>query len=175
MRVFEEKQGFNQWWIQIINLGLLGLLFYFIYKWYVVGEKVDKVPANDYWGQVLVIALLLLSMGLIYIFRLTTIVDDRGISYQFFPFHRNLKLKPWSTMDKCYTRKYNPLSEYGGWGYKLGTNGKAFNVKGNQGIQIKFKNGKKLLLGTQKPEEAQMVIDRYFKKYNERGQHSKGD
>ena len=39
--------------------------------------------------------------------------------------------------------------------------GKALNIKGNIGIQIIFKNGKKLLLGTQKQNEAKMVIETY--------------
>ena len=48
----------------------------------------------------------------------------------------------------------------------MGSNGNTINVMENKGIQLKFKNGKKLLIGTQKPEDAQIVINRYFK--NER-------
>ena len=59
MRIFEEKQWFNQWWVHAINLSLLGALFYFLYKWYIAGEHVDKVSATDYSGQALVIACLL--------------------------------------------------------------------------------------------------------------------
>jgi hypothetical protein len=165
MRVFEEKQWFNQWWMQMINLGLLGLLYYFLYQWYVVGVNVDKVAANDYAGQVLVIVLLLFSIGLIYIFRLRTTIDERGIHYRFLPFHKTTKTISWKDLEDCEVRKYSPLSEYGGWGYKLhfGGNG-ALNVKGNMGIQLKLKSGKQLLIGTQKPEEAQLVINRYYKK-----------
>ncbi len=164
MRVFEEKQWFNQWWMQAINLSLLGLLFYFLYQWYVVGENVDKVSANDYSGQALVIVLLLLSIGLIYLFRLKTIIDERGIHYKFIPFHKKIKTIIWEDLEICEVRKYNPLSEYGGWGYKLHFGGEgALNVRGNMGIQLKLKSGKKILLGTQKPEDAQLVIKRYFK------------
>ena len=38
--------------------------------------------------------------------------------------------------------------------------GKAFNIKGNMGLQLQFKDGKKLLIGTQKEEEIkQFLID----------------
>jgi hypothetical protein len=60
-------------------------------------------------------------------------------------------------------RKYNPLTEYGGWGYRTGFGKKsgAMNVKGNIGIQIELSNGKKLLLGTQKKTEANKVLETY--------------
>jgi hypothetical protein len=113
----------------------------------------------------LVIVLLLFSIGLIYIFRLRTTIDERGIHYRFLPFHKTTKTISWKDLEDCEVRKYSPLSEYGGWGYKLhfGGNG-ALNVKGNMGIQLKLKSGKQLLIGTQKPEEAQLVINRYYKK-----------
>jgi len=167
MRIFEEKQWFNQWWVHAINLSLLGALFYFLYKWYIAGEHVDKVSATDYSGQALVIALVLLSIGLLYIFKLKTTIDEKGIHYRFIPFHRKIKTISWQDLEICEVRKYNPLSEYGGWGYKFNFSGEgALNVRGNMGIQLKLKSGKKLLIGTQKPKDAQLVIDRYFK--NER-------
>jgi TATA-box binding protein (TBP) (component of TFIID and TFIIIB) len=36
--------------------------------------------------------------------------------------------------------------------------GKAYNVSGNQGVQLFFTNGKKLLIGTQKPEEITAIL-----------------
>jgi hypothetical protein len=50
--------------------------------------------------------------------------------------------------------------EYGGWGYRVGgkKSGIAFNVSGNMGVQIELKNGKKILLGTRKPKEAEEAL-----------------
>ena len=167
MRVFEEKQWFNQWWMLLINIGLLGFLLFCFYKWFVAGKNVDKVAADDLTGQLIVILCLVPVIALFYFLKLKTVIDERGISYQFFPIHKNAKLITWGDLEECYTREYKPIAEYGGWGYKFGAGGaKALNVKGNKGIQLKFKSGKKLLIGTQKPEDAQVVINRYFK--NER-------
>ncbi|MHC4187375.1 MAG: hypothetical protein ACYSRQ_04200 [Planctomycetota bacterium] len=57
-------------------------------------------------------------------------------------------------LKECYIRTYRPIKEYGGWGirYGFGESGKAYNVKGNQGLQLVFENGKRLLIGTQKPK-----------------------
>jgi len=167
MRVLQEKQWFNQWWLQLINFGILGFLCYTCYRWFILKKASGNVDVNDTTGQFVVIITLLIVFGIIYLFKLKTVIDERGIHYQFFPFHRNMKIIAWNEVENCYTRKYRPISEFGGWGYKFGMGGtKALNVKGNKGIQLNLKNGKKLLIGTQRPEEAQMVIDKYFK--NER-------
>ena len=50
--------------------------------------------------------------------------------------------------------------EYGGWGLRYGFFGKgrALNVSGNTGLQIEFNNGKRLLIGTNKPRELKEVL-----------------
>ncbi len=168
MRVFNETQRFTQWWVHLMNLSLLVLLIYLVYNWYILKEAVGNVSAQDSTGQLVVIIVLLLSMALIYMFRLITTIDEIGIHYQFLPINMSKKTIRWSTLKNCYVRTYNPIKEYGGWGYRMSFGkGRALNVKGNKGIQLEFDNGKKLLIGTQKEEDAQKVIERYFKTYDE--------
>ncbi len=52
--------------------------------------------------------------------------------------------------------KFRPILDYGGWGIKHN----AYTVKGNLGIQIYFSNSK-LLIGTQKEQEAKQVLATY--------------
>ncbi|MBJ2175825.1 hypothetical protein JBL43_16340 [Aureibaculum sp. A20] len=73
----------------------------------------------------------------------------------------------WNDISKVYVRKYNAITEYGGWGFRgyiFKTGGKAFNVMGNKGIQIVLKNGKKMLIGTQKEVEAERILNVYKSK-----------
>ena len=42
--------------------------------------------------------------------------------------------------------------EYGGWGIKGKRHKKAYTVSGNYGIQFLLKNGKMIMIGTQKPK-----------------------
>ena len=165
MREFKEKQWFNQWWMQLINLSIVGLLGYFCYQWFILEKSVDKVSATDSAGQLITIIVLVLSFGLIYIFRLTTRIDENGIHYKFFPFHFSEKSISWYDVDKCYVRKYQPISEFGGWGIKPipGGASKAYSTRGNMGIQCELKNGKKILFGTQKPDDAQQALNKFFK------------
>jgi hypothetical protein len=46
------------------------------------------------------------------------------------------------------------------WGEK----GKSVTISGDIGIQLKLKNGKLLLIGTQKKSEASKVLENYQKK-----------
>jgi hypothetical protein len=49
-------------------------------------------------------------------------------------------------------RKYRPVLEYGGWGYRIFGNKRAFNISGDMGLQLEFTDKSKLLIGTSQPE-----------------------
>lgn len=168
MRVFSEVQRFNQWWLQLINLSLLIFLLYALYQWFFAKEAVGNVMANDATGQLVVLFSVVVTPLLLFFMKLESTIDEVGIHYQFLPFHFSIKTIRWSEIARCYTRKYNPIQEFRGWGIRgsFGKN-KAYNVKGNKGIQIVLKTGTKVLIGTQKNTESQQVIDRYFKPHNE--------
>tara|TARA_R100000935_G_scaffold39665_1_gene61107 strand:+ start:9548 stop:10060 length:513 start_codon:yes stop_codon:yes gene_type:complete len=164
MRVFSETQRFDQWWVLALIYGiflasLIGLIL-----------GVSKIT-NDNFSDFLIervppfIIMAFISVGF-FILRLKTNIDKEGVYYGFWPFQKNLKLASWTEIDSVFIRKYKPLREFGGWGYRysMNGNGKVYNVKGNMGIQIVFKDGKKTLIGTQKPEEAKQVIATYISK-----------
>ena len=164
MRVFSETQRFNQWWLLLILFLPVLFLLYSLYQWYFTNEAVGNVGPNDAVGQLIVIVSVLPILLLFYLFRLQTEIDESGIQYQFLPLHSSAKKIAWMDIENCYVRTYKPILEYGGWGFKTSLgNGRAFNVKGNKGIQIELKSGKKLLIGTQKPEQAKNVIALYLK------------
>lgn len=97
--------------------------------------------------------------------RLDTRIDEKGIYTYFRPFGFTSKYFAWNDISQCYIRKYSPLKEYGGWGLRgLGSKSKAYNIAGNHGIQITTKKGKKFLIGTQEPENAQNTINKFFRK-----------
>lgn len=168
MRIFNETQRFTQWWLQLMNLAIFSFTIFLGYKWFVLNEGFSNVSAENRGEQIFVILIMLSVLFLIYMLKLKTTIDEIGIHYQFVPFNSKKKTIRWGELEKCYVRTYSPLKEYGGWGYRMSFgNGKALNIRGNKGIQIEFKTGKKLLLGTQKKEDAQKVIERYFKTNDE--------
>lgn len=87
------------------------------------------------------------------ILKLEVSIDNKSIRYKFFPFHLSWQSIEWADITEAEVRKYKPISEYGGWGLRLGWKGKAYTVSGNKGLQLYMKTGKKILFGTSRPEE----------------------
>lgn len=48
----------------------------------------------------------------------------------------------------------------GGWGVHLGLAGMTYNVSGNEGVRFRLKNGARVLVGTQRPDEFIAAIAR---------------
>lgn len=161
MRIFKEEQRFNQVWLILLMLVSAIVPISIYVKEYT--ENPDGFSSLELIG---LIFLILFASSFIFFFKLTTRIDEKGIHYQFFPFHWSLKIIKWNEINNAYVRTYDPLGEYGGWGLKGGllwnkAKGKAINVSGDIGIQLILKNGKKLLIGTQKQEEAKNIIATY--------------
>jgi|TARA_R110002110_G_scaffold2307_13_gene10635 hypothetical protein len=164
MKVFIETQRFDQWWFRLIILLIAIISIGTIAKSY---QNVQSEPVPFWISLIAGLCTLIIILSVGFLIKLETKIDELGIHYGFWPFYSKLKLIPWSDIEKCTIRKYNPLVEYGGWGYRMGffqQRGSAMNVKGNIGIQIVFKNGKHLLIGTQKKEDAEKVIKTYTHK-----------
>lgn len=89
--------------------------------------------------------------------KLETKIDQKGISYKFFPF-TGTKNITWDKVKSAEIREYNSLMEFGGYGIRLGSKGTAYNVAGNMGLQVEMKTGKRILFGTQKEEELAKLL-----------------
>lgn len=166
MKIFKEEQRFTQLWLIVLIVVSLSIAVVTITKAYI--ENPNNFSTTDLIG---ISTTILLASSLIFFLKLSTRIDEKGIHYKFFPFHRNYKIINWNEIEKVYVRTYSPLTEYGGWGYRssfLGnkSKGTALNVSGDIGIQLILKNGKKLLIGTQKQNDAKRVIATYKSKIN---------
>ena len=159
MKVFKEEQRFRQVWLMVILGFSLLVPVGLIIKEYIKDNT--SMTTNEFLGSLIGI---IASVLLIFIFKLSTRIDEKGIHYQFFPFHFSMKTLLWSEITKAEVRTYDPIGEYGGWGLRYSFNkkkGNAVNVSGDIGIQLTLKNGKKLLIGTQKKEAVSRVLKTY--------------
>jgi len=97
-----------------------------------------------------------ICMGIIILFaklKLITSVNSQGIFVQVKSFHRQPIFFDFRDIKEYATRTYRPIIEYGGWGIKRGIGRLAYNVSGKQGLQLVLTDGRKILIGTQKPEQ----------------------
>jgi hypothetical protein len=157
--LFEEKQHFRQVWLWFILIVINGSVIYGVVKRLTVGQLFEE-GYTDRTGLILTTVLTMAITILFFNLRLETIIKSDGIYVRFFPFHLTFRRYGWDSISKAFVRQYNPLGEYGGWGIRAGLFGKgrAFNVSGDKGIQLIFNNGSRLLIGTNKPEEATAVL-----------------
>ena len=167
MKVFKEIQRFNQWWLIALFVLVYAKIGYDLLLLFKDNTEVntDGLAQSIFPGVILVLVTIL-----IFSITLETRIDEKGVSYKFYPFHFKAKNIPWIRLEECSVRKYSPILEYGGWGYRgvlksqlfgFGKNGRAYNVRGNIGIQMILKDGSKILLGTQKMQQAKDVIRNY--------------
>jgi|SRR5690625_177274 len=158
--LFYERQRFRQWWVWTLLL-----IFIIINSIYLVTTFTDGFLPKNNAGLAIATTVILLVILLIFFSHLDTKIKSDGIHIRFYPFHLKWRNYPWNKLKRVYVRRYAPLTEYGGWGVRLGMSmrrGRAFNVSGNKGIQLIFKNDKKLLIGTQKPEKVKEILSQYF-------------
>jgi hypothetical protein len=153
--LFEGQQQFRQVWIWGLLAGVF-LLVVGSFTWGVISEP-EKV-AGGVW--ILPAAIFLSIYGgvalLLWFMRLTVRVDHHHLHVRFFPLlTKNIPLEE---IEQAEARTYRPILEYGGWGLRYGWKGTAYNVSGNRGVQLVLRNGKRILIGSQRAEELAAAI-----------------
>lgn len=90
---------------------------------------------------------------------LLTYVDGSGIYVRFIPLQRRYKFFAWDDVEKMYFRKFRLFSEFGlgGLTSSLNPDG-SYTMSGNIGIQLILKNGRKVFIGTNRPDELRDVL-----------------
>lgn len=151
---FQESQKFKQWWVWaiifIVDIIALITIYNFVLDF---KDNLQEIPLII---SIILILFTIVAINFLFIYsKLETKIDSSVIHIKYFPFHFKYQHYSWEDLDKVYVRQYSPIGEYGGWGYRFSIigRGRAFNTSGDMGLQLIFKNGKKLLIGTQKPIE----------------------
>ena len=154
---FNESQRMDQLWLKLVMaLAAVTALIPFL-----------KMDSQRLWQMDVMLSLVGLILVLVFVnimvFVVTfqTKVASDGIYYKYPPFVLKWKKVAFQDLEHWRIRKYQAFQEFGGRGYKtrfLSTKARSITIKGNQGLQLHFKNGKKLLLGTQKPAELEAAL-----------------
>ena len=111
----------------------------------------NTVSSNNLWALIIIF----LAIILFAVLRMKTTITQQNIQLTYFPF-------VWKTINlsNIKTMKVINYGFVGGWGVRFWTSyGTVYNVRGNKGLHIKLKNGKQLVIGTQKPQELEKVVE----------------
>lgn len=159
---FTEIQKFNKWWHYLLLLApLTGIL---IMKFTILPEveNADKTTATNGFYTSSIAGVIVVFW--ILIIKLKTTINENGIMVNFYGIPFCKKEFIWSDITSIEVVEYSPIKEYGGWGVRMGPRGWCYNVSGKNGIKLIQTNGKPFLIGTQQKEEAEKIINLYFKK-----------
>jgi len=158
MTAYQDSQTRKEWWMWALAIGLAALAWAFFVQQIVLGRDVATRPAPDIvvWA-----ILVLVGVGLptlVALLRLTVEVDDQELRCTYRPFFT--RRIPLDSIQRVEARTYRPILEYGGWGIRWWPrHGWAYTLAGNQGVQLHFDDGRKLLIGTDRPAELARAID----------------
>ncbi len=169
---FKEEQKFNQWWLKLILylsvLAALGPLYYGTIVQLSTGVPWGDKPASDTVLIVIDLLVTLLMAGILWLIfgtKMITEIKNDGLHIRFKPFLRNEKVIQKENIEKFDVVKYNPVTDYGGWGVKRGRKGNVINVSGNKGLYLVLKGGKKFMIGTARPEAMKHAINKLMSNY----------
>ncbi|MDG1212627.1 MAG: hypothetical protein P8N20_00785 [Flavobacteriaceae bacterium] len=151
--MFQEHQRFNQWWVWGIIIGVTSIPLIGIYYQTTTGNSFGNNPLSNEGLAIAFIPML----GLLIFMRmlqLKTKITPKSIHFHFFPLVR--KKIDWEEVANAEVVDYGFV---GGWGIRLFTSyGTVYNIRGRFGLALELKSGKKLLIGTQKPEALKAFI-----------------
>lgn len=163
--MFHEQQQFRQRWLwllfALVSIPLVGLLGFTAWQQIVVGRPMGNRPLSDAALLAIFVGVVLLHGGVIALFwfaRLDVTVTETELLIRFFPFHLTARHIPLSEIVDARKRHYSALGEYGGWGIRLGFSGWAYNVSGDEGVQLVLRDGRRILVGSQRSDELEEAL-----------------
>lgn len=158
--VYREIQRPKQVWMWILILLFAVFMWYWFIQQIVLGVPVGDKPAPDaiaiiFW-IIFGITFPVVMLGAL---KLIIEVREEGLYVRFAPFHFKYKQYLFSDIRHYKSITYSPLKRFGGWGFRFSLNGeKAYNLNGNEGIELKLNNDT-VVIGTEKPNELKKAMD----------------
>ncbi|WP_319508071.1 DUF6141 family protein [uncultured Methanolobus sp.] len=157
--IYREVQKFNQLWVRLLIILPAAMAWYGAIEQLVYGRPYGNNPVSDQGMITIWVIFGFLFPLFMMSIRLMVEVKANGIYVKFFPFHLSYRHFPFENISSYSAISYRPILDYGGWGIRYGSKGKAYNISGNRGVMLEFRNGKHLMLGSQEAEIFKMAID----------------
>ena len=142
--VFVENQRFSKWWVWVLLLIPAAVVvvtcIYFL----------SRFPSRPAQALLFPLAVSLAAPALMMLMRMNLVISGQAVVARFFPLRRRIEIAEIASFRVItYT-----IRDFGGWGIKWARDGTlVLNVSGNRAIRIHRRNGKSLILGTQRPDD----------------------
>jgi len=155
--LFHEVQPLRIWLIWLVILIPVVLAWWLFISQIVFGIPVGDNPLSNIGALVIWLAFGIVLPSFAYYAKLITDVRTDGIYLNFFPMYS--KTVAPRDIISYEIRQYRPLVEYGGWGIRFAPHKKrAYTMGGDRGVELELTDGKRLLIGSQRPEELASAV-----------------
>lgn len=138
---YEEHQMFTPWvYVLLTLIGAAG--------------AADLLTRPGLAARIVLGGYLLLFALISNLLALTTVVTNNAVHVTFgwaFPLYR--RVIALADIARAEAVTYSPLREYGGWGIRGRGENVALNARGNRGVRLTLTDGRRVLIGSQRPFE----------------------
>jgi len=151
MVFFREEQRFRQWWIWLIVVGIAVMSWWGFIQQIVLKRPFGTNPGPD-WLMWLLLVVFGIGFPLMFLrMKLISEVKQASIHIRYWPFvDRDILF---TDIERYQARTYNAIKEYGGWGVRKWSDSKvAYNISGNEGVELILKDGCLVMIGSQQAE-----------------------
>jgi hypothetical protein len=155
--IFREEQRFRQWWVWLLVLGVAAIQWWGFVEQIVLGVPWGDSPAPDW---IMWLFWLLFGIGLpVFFYRLALTVDvtPEQVIIRYRPLAN--RMIPFAEVESVKVRTYKPILSYGGYGLRGTSRNTVYNVSGNQGVSLLLRDGRQVLIGSQRASELALAID----------------
>ena len=158
--IYREEQWFG-WWLYAA-LGLISALAWVVLFDRTIGPPNLWVGLHGRAFKILIAAGVVLPPSVVVgALRMVTLVtpSELRVSFGFFAtYHRRIAADAIARVEVVH--HYHPIRDHGGWGLRIGRDGeRIYNARGHRGVRIHLRDGSRLLIGSQRPEELAVAIE----------------
>jgi hypothetical protein len=157
----EEQKIVKVWWTTLIIVAIAVFIWYSFIQQIILGQPFGTNPGPD-WMVWLLWVVFGIGLPIVwYMTKLIVEVKEDHLLIRYFPL--TTRKIPFSDIKQVESRTYKPVREYGGWGLRGWGNKRAYNVSGDQGVELELQDGRMIMIGSQKPEELALALETKIK------------
>jgi hypothetical protein len=150
MVLFHEAQPFRQWHAMLVlAMPPAGLILIAIRQ--LVWHHPFGTPPVSNGGILFLTVLSLLVYVRLITVRLVTDLRAAEIAVGLRGLWRKRRI-PLDQVRRARAVEYDPIRDFGGYGFRSGRRGQAYIARGNRGVELELRDGRKVLIGSQDPE-----------------------